>query len=279
MSSWMKWWIMVTHKQQNPKFFNSMHIFCFTFCVEPRFHASCLIWNSMISITLGLSYCHCRFFLINNIIFSSGSSHKKDSSWKRNESPLSPLLSLVWCHGEVRVLSIAKMKCFWMLWKALIFWYVHLSHALNSSTSPVLLSQFHLTPLNYSPVSPFTLSILILGQVSGNGTVLRSEIVGAVKMKSFLSGMPELRLGLNDKVQFEASKSKFHPSPPPPPPIWIGSKLILPHSRCSQGRKGNWIRGCQVPPVCALDTLREWSYNFFYPSWWRVWVDVIPSQH
>jgi AP-1 complex subunit mu len=43
--------------------------------------------------------------------------------------------------------------------------------------------------------------------VSGNGTVLRSEIVGAVKMKSFLSGMPELRLGLNDKVQFEANKS------------------------------------------------------------------------
>jgi len=41
--------------------------------------------------------------------------------------------------------------------------------------------------------------------VAGNGTVLRSEIVGAVKMKSFLSGMPELRLGLNDKVQFEGS--------------------------------------------------------------------------
>jgi len=43
--------------------------------------------------------------------------------------------------------------------------------------------------------------------VAGNGTVLRSEIVGAVKMKSFLSGMPELRLGLNDKVQFDSSKS------------------------------------------------------------------------
>jgi AP-1 complex subunit mu len=28
-------------------------------------------------------------------------------------------------------------------------------------------------------------------------------------MKSFLSGMPELRLGLNDKVQFDASKSNF----------------------------------------------------------------------
>ena len=30
--------------------------------------------------------------------------------------------------------------------------------------------------------------------------LLRSEIVGAVKMRVFLSGMPELRLGLNDKV-------------------------------------------------------------------------------
>jgi len=41
--------------------------------------------------------------------------------------------------------------------------------------------------------------------VSASGTVLRSEIDGAVKMKSYLSGMPELRLGLNDKVQFETS--------------------------------------------------------------------------
>ena len=31
--------------------------------------------------------------------------------------------------------------------------------------------------------------------VASNGTVLRSEIIGAVKMKSFLSGMPELKLG------------------------------------------------------------------------------------
>ncbi|CAM9226660.1 unnamed protein product [Hapterophycus canaliculatus] len=40
---------------------------------------------------------------------------------------------------------------------------------------------------------------------SSNGTVLHSEIVGAVKMKSFLSGMPELKLGLNDKLLFESS--------------------------------------------------------------------------
>ena len=41
--------------------------------------------------------------------------------------------------------------------------------------------------------------------VNVNGTVLRSEICGAIKMRVFLSGMPELRLGLNDKVLFEST--------------------------------------------------------------------------
>jgi AP-1 complex subunit mu len=41
--------------------------------------------------------------------------------------------------------------------------------------------------------------------VSNNGTVLHSEIIGSVQMKSFLSGMPELKLGLNDKLMFEAT--------------------------------------------------------------------------
>ncbi|XP_057299498.1 AP-1 complex subunit mu-1-like [Hydractinia symbiolongicarpus] len=47
--------------------------------------------------------------------------------------------------------------------------------------------------------------------VNANGNVLRSEIVGSVKMKVYLTGMPELRLGLNDKILFEntgRSKSK-----------------------------------------------------------------------
>lgn len=39
--------------------------------------------------------------------------------------------------------------------------------------------------------------------VAANGNVLRSEVKGEVKMKSFLSGMPELKLGLNDKILFE----------------------------------------------------------------------------
>jgi len=41
--------------------------------------------------------------------------------------------------------------------------------------------------------------------VNASGQVLHSEIVGAVKMRVFLSGMPELRLGINDKVMFEST--------------------------------------------------------------------------
>ncbi|KNC53708.1 AP-1 complex subunit mu-1 [Thecamonas trahens ATCC 50062] len=40
--------------------------------------------------------------------------------------------------------------------------------------------------------------------VSATGTVLRSEIVGSVQMRTYLSGMPELRLGLNDRTLYEA---------------------------------------------------------------------------
>ena len=40
--------------------------------------------------------------------------------------------------------------------------------------------------------------------VAANGTVISSEILGSVKMRSFLSGMPELKLGLNDKALFDA---------------------------------------------------------------------------
>lgn len=39
--------------------------------------------------------------------------------------------------------------------------------------------------------------------VSNSGKVLSSEILGSVQMKCHLSGMPELRLGLNDRVIFD----------------------------------------------------------------------------
>lgn len=44
-----------------------------------------------------------------------------------------------------------------------------------------------------------------LNMLIGNeGNVIKSEIIGCVKVKCSLSGMPELRLGLNDKAYFEA---------------------------------------------------------------------------
>ncbi|XP_061212532.1 AP-1 complex subunit mu-2 [Neopsephotus bourkii] len=39
--------------------------------------------------------------------------------------------------------------------------------------------------------------------VSASGAVLLSEVLGTIRLKVFLSGMPELRLGLNDRVLFE----------------------------------------------------------------------------
>jgi AP-1 complex subunit mu len=39
--------------------------------------------------------------------------------------------------------------------------------------------------------------------VSATGMVLQSEIIGQLAVRCFLSGMPELKLGLNDKVLFE----------------------------------------------------------------------------
>jgi len=41
--------------------------------------------------------------------------------------------------------------------------------------------------------------------IGTNGNVIKTEIQGAVKMRTFLTGMPELKLGLNDKALFEAT--------------------------------------------------------------------------
>lgn len=45
-------------------------------------------------------------------------------------------------------------------------------------------------------------SVNLLADASG--TVLRSEIIGTIRMRVMLSGMPELRLGLNDKLLFQS---------------------------------------------------------------------------
>ncbi|KAJ3260130.1 AP-1 complex subunit mu-1 [Boothiomyces macroporosus] len=46
--------------------------------------------------------------------------------------------------------------------------------------------------------------------VNASGNVVRSEILGAIKMRCFLSGMPDVRLGLNDKLMFENTGRSNH---------------------------------------------------------------------
>ena len=43
--------------------------------------------------------------------------------------------------------------------------------------------------------------------MSASGTILRNEVVGVVQMKAMLSGMPECKFGLNDKISMEAYSS------------------------------------------------------------------------
>jgi AP-1 complex subunit mu len=43
--------------------------------------------------------------------------------------------------------------------------------------------------------------------VNSAGQIIKNEVVGRVKIRCFLSGMPELRLGLNDKVLFELKEA------------------------------------------------------------------------
>ena len=46
--------------------------------------------------------------------------------------------------------------------------------------------------------------------VSSNGSVLSSEILGKIHVNSVLSGMPNLKLGLNDRVSLRSGASTFY---------------------------------------------------------------------
>lgn len=50
--------------------------------------------------------------------------------------------------------------------------------------------------------------------VAKNGAVIHNEIVGEINMDTHLSGMPELKIGLNDKVLFESDSNSTDSSSP-----------------------------------------------------------------
>ncbi|CAN8175344.1 unnamed protein product, partial [Coccothraustes coccothraustes] len=112
--------------------------------------------------------------------------------------------------------------------------------------------------------------------VSANGSVVLSEVVGTIKLKVFLSGMPELRLGLNDRVLFELTGrecragglSPVPPDPPEPP--------LLPSRGQEQvGGAG----GREVPPVCPSVPLRQRPHHLLHPPRWRLRAHVLPPAH
>lgn len=124
-------------------------------------------------------------------------------------------------------------------------------------------------------------------QVNANGSVMSSDIVGSIKLKTMLSGMPELRLGLNDRVLFALTgrtfKSSFRPCPlftsqhihdSFPGHIHTGLHVAFRWQRQDGGDGGR-----EVPPVCSSVTLRKWQNNLFHSSWWRVRTHVLPHQH
>jgi AP-1 complex subunit mu len=73
--------------------------------------------------------------------------------------------------------------------------------------------------------------------VNANGNILRSEILGAIKMKCFLSGMPDVRLGLNDKVLFENTGR---------------GKWFMIHCQSSWKRKSCRNGRCQISSMCSI---------------------------
>lgn len=65
--------------------------------------------------------------------------------------------------------------------------------------------QWRQTGIHYDKNEVFLDVVEKLTMLVGNqGNVIKSEINGVVKVKCHLSGMPELKLGLNDKAYYEA---------------------------------------------------------------------------
>lgn len=47
--------------------------------------------------------------------------------------------------------------------------------------------------------------------VNAKGQVVKNEVIGQIKIRCYLSGMPELKLGLNDKILFDTRGQNFSP--------------------------------------------------------------------
>ena len=84
--------------------------------------------------------------------------------------------------GEIRTSNTRKTNVSWMLLKMSIWWSI--------TQDKVFFTLCFFQKFKNLFISTWK-------------KVIKSEIMGVLKMRCFLSGMPDLKLGLNDKVLFE----------------------------------------------------------------------------
>lgn len=128
------------------------------------------------------------------------------------------------------------------------------------------------------------------------GTTLRCDVTGKILMKCFLSGMPDLKLGLNDKIGLEKeAQAKARPSrrliPPLRVSIWLFSCFLSTFLFICFKLRGIWYSitlyfqflqwedyrtwWCHIPPVCQSYKIQCWEDSQFCSPRWRVWADEV----
>ena len=109
--------------------------------------------------------------------------------------------------------------------------------------------------------------------VSANGTVLRSEILGTLKMKTFLTGMPELKLGLNDKLTLDvASSSSTGAAKPSTTARSVEMEDIKFHQCVRLSRFENDRTISFIPPDGEFELM---SYRLSTPVKPLIWIETV----
>lgn len=118
--------------------------------------------------------------------------------------------------------------------------------------------------------------------VSSNGTPLRSEIVGQIRINSQLSGMPELRLGLNDRVKFDvgnrgsgdAAPQQSAPGAPPKKAIEMEDVAFHQCVRLSRFESEKIISF--IPPDGEFELM---SYRLNTAIKPLIWIEAVVDSH
>lgn len=106
---------------------------------------------------------------------------------------------------------------------------------------------------------------------STTGTLLRSEIVGQININCRLSGIPELRLGLNDRIRFDGLSNK---RPGEKRAMEIEDVKFHQCVRLSKLESDKMITF--IPPDGEFELM---SYRLSTPIKPLIWVEAIVDQH